>query len=169
MVESDRRAWSASSRPPHRRMRWAVGIAYAVALCALLFWPFHVDGERGFIRLGWLRDLLSTIGTSGSLAYEALEFLGNVALIVPLGFIWSAWGRESWSAGARLGSAALLGATVSSLAELVQFVAIPGRTPDARDILAGAIGCTLGAVLAQVARRPTPTAVALDERRPNAG
>ncbi len=95
-----------------------------------------VRGDLGlsFVRQGWV------------------EFAGNVAMFLPLGFLLTLLLRAPW-----WGVALAVGA--SAAAELVQ-VLLPARTATPRDVLANALGALAGAgiawlvVIRRAPRRP---------------
>lgn len=91
------------------------------------------------------------------LSTQRVEFLANVVLFVPLGVLLP-------SALPRVPLTLLLAVPVlgSLGVEVAQLLVVPGRTPDAVDVLAnstgGALGLLLGADLLRLwhARRPSP-------------
>lgn len=133
----------------------AFTLLYAVGLSVVLFWPWHVDGERGFVRADVALDLLARLGVPASVRYPAVESLANAALFIPFGALCAAWLR--W----RLVPALVIGTVLSGLtslaAELVQARFLPERTLDLRDVVANVAGAALGALAAALlARRLDP-------------
>ena len=132
-----------------RSTPWVGGILaiYGLGAAAILLTPVsfasvvHAIGRAvravpglGFFGSGWI------------------EFVANIALFVPLGFLLSLVVRRPWVG-------ALLGLLLSVSVELVQLV-IPDRQATIRDVLSNAIGAAIGALLAW--------AIVLRRRRGNA-
>ncbi len=114
---------------------------YGVALLAIGLWPTHVDRNVDVLDsppARWLQDR----GISPDGAYALIEMSANVALFLPLGVLaMMLFPRLTWT---RTVLTALL---VSGLIELLQALARPGRTANATDVLANALGAAMGAAL----------------------
>lgn len=81
-----------------------------------------------------------------SMTAALLHFLTNMALFLPLGYVTPPGIREGES---YLSDAFLVGCTLSTAVELVQYMASAGQC-DIDDILANTLGCLLGIVLYRV-------------------
>lgn len=76
-----------------------------------------------------------------------VEFLGNILLFVPLGiFVALLISRRYWWALLFVGTA------FSGGIELGQYLFLPGRVPDVRDLISNSTGFILGAIAAVVFR-----------------
>lgn len=140
-----------------RRRAWLVAftLLYAVGLSVVLFWPWHIDGERGFVRTDVALDLLARLGVPASIRYPAVESAANAALFVPFGALCAAW--LGWRPVRAVVTATALSGLTSLAAELVQARLLPERTLDLRDVVANVAGAALGAVVAALlARRLEP-------------
>lgn len=114
-----------------RRLAVAALVAYLVALALIAFWPHHVDRDAG--------DLLRAITRLLPWAtHERLEFLSNIALFVPMGFLLTALLLHRVIAVVAIG----LGMTV--VIELAQAAFLPGRTASPWDVVANTLGTLLG-------------------------
>lgn len=118
-----------------RTRRWAIVglIFYGVAAAAILLAPVSYGG---IIHLIW--EALS--GFTG-LAFGSgwIEFAANIALFIPLSFLFTLLFRNPWF-GVTLG-------TVVSVGVEIAHVIIPHRQPTLRDIVSNAIGAGIGAFL----------------------
>ncbi|GAA2043882.1 hypothetical protein GCM10009819_33320 [Agromyces tropicus] len=131
-----------------------VGIGYGIGLGVVLFWPVHVDGEGGLIRVDGAIDLLGRLGMPASVRYPLVQSSLNAVLFLPFGALWAGWFRRQ-----RLHlvvSATILAAMVSLAAEIIQYRYLPERTFDPRDVVANAVGAGLGALLVVLAARAAP-------------
>jgi glycopeptide antibiotics resistance protein len=118
---------------------------YVAVLAIVLSWPVHVDGRGGLFRFDPLLQLLARFGIPAWASYPFLEFTANAVLFVPLGVLWALI-VDRWRAVLRIVTAALLGATISVIAELAQGFLMAERTMDARDVVANGIGAAVGAI-----------------------
>jgi VanZ family protein len=143
--------------PTRRALAWrrvilaVVGVAYGIGLWTVLFWPVHVDGEGGLIRVDGIIDVLAGMGVSAGVRYPLVQSGLNAILFLPFGALWAAWFRRQ-----RLHlviSATLLASAASLAAELAQARFLPERTFDVRDILANGIGAGIGALIVVLAAR----------------
>lgn len=140
--------------------RWVYGALalYLVAIGLVLLLPVSYGGAVNAIGVA-LSDLFG-IGGFGT---GWIEFLGNVAMFVPLGVLLTLLMRRHW-----LG--VVIALLLSAAAELAQ-VFIPSREPSLRDVLANVLGAGVGAVLAwwvvtwrgRTASRPTPSPDAIGD------
>ncbi|BDZ53905.1 hypothetical protein DSM26151_07650 [Agromyces marinus] len=144
-----------------------VGVVYAVALGFVLFWPVHVDGEGGLIRVDGLIEALARFGMPAHIRYPVVQSGLNAVLFLPFGALWAAW-----FARPRIHlvlSAGLLAAAVSLSAELAQSAYLPGRTYDLRDVLANSVGAAIGALAVVLgAQSVRPATAARDAAAPGA-
>lgn len=130
-----------SSIRPSTRIPSALLIAYILILAPIAFWPSPVDSNAG--------PLLDAITRAAPwLTYERIEFIANVALFVPLGWLLTLILPRS----KYLVVPIALGATV--LMEGLQAVLLPGRTPSVLDIVANTAGAFIGLLLAVAFRPP---------------
>lgn len=126
------------------RLRWliAAGMAYALVVAAVAFWPTPVDRPvDGALAttLGWLHRH----GLAPEFGYTQLEFLANVAFFVPLGLIAGLWlGPRRWWLAVACGAAA------SAVIETVQLLFLAERVASWSDIAANTIGAAAGVVAA---------------------
>lgn len=122
-----------------RRRRWVLiclaAYATTVALVVLLPVSYAAIGRAA-------REWLGTTLGVGGFGAGWIEFIANVLMFLPLGFLLALLFRHPWYGVA-------LALALSVAAELAQFV-IPSRQPSLRDVLANAAGAALGAALAWV-------------------
>jgi VanZ family protein len=130
-------------RPLHPAVRRAVAVALAawtVVLAVTLLAPSSAGPS-------WLVDTLSGIldrlGLPDALvAAERVEFGLNVAAFVPLSLLGTLlWQRPTWRDWTAIGFVA------SFLVEVVQAVALDGRSATHSDVVANTLGTLLGALL----------------------
>ncbi len=149
------------------RRLWAiVGLAaYGAAVALIVLLPVSYSGIVNGIG-DWVRDGLGVT----SFGSGWIEFVANILMFVPLGFLLTLLFRHPWYGIA-------LALTLSAAVELVQIV-IPSRQPSLRDVLANVLGAAVGAAVAwMVVRRQrrlertaqtraeqSPTSVAHDRR-----
>jgi glycopeptide antibiotics resistance protein len=108
---------------------------YALAVAAVVFTPVSYSRVVNGVA-SWMRtDLGLTPFGSGW-----IEFAGNIALFLPLGFLLTLLFRHAWYG-------ALLALVVSIGVEVVQMV-IPDRQASVRDVISNSIGAAIGAFLA---------------------
>ena len=114
---------------------------YGLALALIAAWPTHVDQNYNVLTVPpgtWLIDLR----VRPDLAYRLIEGSANVVLFLPFGvLLMLAFVRLTWL------RAAAVALAVSAGIELMQGVALPGRTANAGDIAANTLGATLGALM----------------------
>lgn len=145
-----RRSWSALHNSPmlhrHPFLSLVTG-AYLVFLGWLTLSPqSSISGQTDyFVRV---LDVLHRHGYAGSIDYDRLEFLANVALFVPVGmFLLLLFGAGGWWV------AALVSFAMTCGIEYAQHY-IPGRVPDHRDLIANGAGALIGIAVALVLTLP---------------
>lgn len=131
------------ARPLPPATRTMVGVALAAWLVVLTFTLLAPSDEGGSWLVATVARAADGIGVPPSLAAPArVEVLLNVAAFVPVSLLGSLlWSRPTWrdwTAG---------GFVVSFLVELVQAVALDGRTATHSDVVANTAGALAGAVL----------------------
>jgi len=134
-----------SSRPPRdRRLIAFAAILLAAAIgviAAIVFSPLppDLDGQRRLA--AWLAAAHRT-WMPRWVTFGAVEFASNVAMFVPLGFLGViVFARARW--------VVIAGCTAFSVAvELVQWLLLPARQADWRDVLANSLGAAFGMALA---------------------
>lgn len=113
---------------------WALA-AYAALVGVILLAPGSPSDAVDTIT-AWLRD-----GLGLSLLRQGwVEFAGNIALFLPLGFLLSVVWRRPWVG-------VVVAVVVSIAAEVVQ-LALPARTASLRDVVANVAGAVIGATVA---------------------
>jgi VanZ family protein len=127
---------------PRVRALLVVGLAvYVLVLAVIAFWPTHVDRDAG--------PLLAAIEQLFPWAtHRRLEFSANIALFVPFGLLLTPLLR-SWLL------TLILGVGASMAIEVVQDLALPGRTASALDVAANSLGTAVGVLLALLIVRAT--------------
>ena len=133
----------------------AAAVLYAAALSIVLFWPVHVDGEGGLISFDRLLDWLGRLGMSPEVRYPLVESVANGVLFLPFGVL-VAVAAERWRPAARVRTAGLLALGFSIAAETVQWLLVPDRTVDARDVVANTAGAVVGALATVLVLRARP-------------
>ncbi|MEZ2372314.1 VanZ family protein [Arthrobacter sp. RCC_34] len=117
---------------------------YIVALLLVVLLP--ADDARhvtGFVSV--IADFLSTVGIPRQPAEVTVEFLSNIVLFGPWGFLLRLLTRPalpSWAV-------ALSGAVLSTGIELLQLI-IPGRVTALSDVIANTLGTLAGVLLLKV-------------------
>lgn len=123
-------------------------IAYLVFVAFTVWLPAAISGKV----VGLVIVLARWTALQGITSYEAalvtVEFLANVAFLVPVGLMLSlAWPRL------RLWQVVSIGLGMSAAIESVQAL-IPSRAPSFSDVLANTLGVLAGAALVSALRRP---------------
>lgn len=121
------------SNPPRRRRLVGICLAVYVATVALVVLSPISYSTIVHAITHWL-DATLHVGGFGS---GWVEFLANVVMFLPLGFLLALLFRRPWHG-------VMLALGLSIVVELAQIV-IPSRQPSLRDILANALGAALGA------------------------
>jgi len=121
-------------------------LGMSVAVLLILFWPTRpAGGEQDGLAL-WLTQQHAR-GQLRWLTFGLIEFASNVVMFVPLGAL-AALSRPR--GGDRVALAACFG--LSASAELVQWLVLPNRTGDLRDVLANTVGAAIGIALVALVR-----------------
>ncbi|MGR0321208.1 VanZ family protein [Agromyces sp. ZXT2-3] len=168
-AERSRRA-GVSDGPSGRALAWrrlvlmVLGIAYGIGLWTVLFWPVHVDGEGGLIRVDGIIDVLAGMGMPAGIRYSLVQSGLNAVLFLPFGALWAAWFRRPRFH--LVISATLLASGVSLAAEFAQRAFLPDRTFDLRDVVANGVGAGIGALVVVLAVRPARVAAGVPDRIP---
>lgn len=122
--------------------RWLLA-AILVAVLVIVLWPSRPAGAAQSSMELWFADLHAR-GLPDWIGFGLLEFAANVLMFVPLGVL-GVLARPPFGVGAVVSCCGLLSIAV----ELGQWLLIPGRTGDYRDVIANIIGAALGALLVQ--------------------
>jgi glycopeptide antibiotics resistance protein len=127
-----------------RRIAAAALAVFLVAVAVLVLWPQHPQ-VQGVFRV--LDRMLAPFVRDGLparvLGNGALEFAGNIAMFVPLGFLGTlALPRRLWWI------APLACLALSCGIETTQLLFLPGRTFSVRDIVGNTTGGLLGTAVA---------------------
>lgn len=123
----------------NRLIIWLAGAGYLVALALIAAWPSPVDAPVNAQLMAFF-DALHRRGVPQIIGYNLLEFGANVVLFIPCGLLLAHLLR-SWV------PAVLLGAGLAVAIEAGQWLVLPGRHADARDIIANSAGALFGALL----------------------
>jgi VanZ family protein len=128
-------------------------LAFALAIyLAFVGWvtlnPAPPDPARNELLLRLLEVL--------PISYDALEFIANVGMFIPIGALVAALSRHWWIA-------LVVGIALTCGIEFVQLF-LPARFPDVRDILANSLGALLGAVVVAAMQSWRRTGALLNER-----
>lgn len=134
--------WADYDRTMTRRLRLVLLAAsvYGVALLLIAAWPTHVDENLDVLNTApatWLIDH----GLPPNRTYELIETSANVLLFVPFGVLLMLGSlRMTWL------RVAAVGLVVSAGIEILQAVALPGRTANVDDVVANTLGAAIGAL-----------------------
>lgn len=130
-----------------RRITTILLIAYAVFVCVITLSP-RMPGSSTVSNL--VRRVLAELHERGIALwadYLTIEFVGNILMFVPLGILTAlALDRRHWW------TLLFLGTLFSAFIEVFQYVLLPGRYSEWRDILSNSLGFLLGAGLAVLLR-----------------
>lgn len=141
-------------RPPSRRAR-LLAAALLAALLLLVGWivlqPGPPAGHQQAGLVGWLREAHQH-GLPGWITFGLIEWLSNVVMFAPLGFL------GALALRGRRWRVPLVGLLLSGAIETTQTLLLPGRDGSALDVLANTVGALLGTGLAvavlRIGRRP---------------
>ncbi len=129
--------------------RWLlVGILAAVLVIVL--WPSRPDAAGQSSLEHWFADLHAR-GLPGWIGFGLVEFSANVVMFVPLGVL-GVLARPPFRAVVVVACCAALSVAVG----LWQWLLIPGRTGDYRDVMANIGGAALGVLLTARLRAHRP-------------
>jgi glycopeptide antibiotics resistance protein len=122
---------------PILRRRWPLWVllAYAIVVGVVVLSPVSFAGIVHALG-DWLSDDLGLTGFGTGW----IEFIANIVMFVPLGFLLTLVFRHPWWG-------VLLALVLSAAVEVVQIV-IPSRQASLRDVLANVLGAAVGALLA---------------------
>jgi len=130
---------SRSRRPSQIAARIGFGV-YLVLLLLVVFWPHPSDWNTASLVQRIIAFLNGRAGLE-SFRFGHLEWLANVALFVPFGFLLTFITRRWWVAP-------LGGILFSAAIELIQRQFLPERFASAADVAANGIGAIVGAFVA---------------------
>lgn len=143
-------------RPAVRAVLWVLTGIYLALVAALVFTPASDDPHSGQLFLELIEDAHAAGWLPTWLGYDQVEWLANVIMFGPGGFLLTLIFLPARWWPVPLGG---LGATL--LIEILQ-LAIPGRVTSALDVLANSLGCVIGWVFAliwvKLTVKPTKTA-----------
>lgn len=129
-------AAGADGRQGARRRRWVVIAAVVYVVCAAVILVLPIG--YGAIVEGIAR-MLAAVGIGG-FGSGWVEFVANIAMFVPLGFLATLLTRHHWWG-------VVIAVALSVGVEVAQIV-IPSRQPSLRDVLANGLGAAVGGALA---------------------
>lgn len=125
----------------------AATLAYLCLVAWVTLGPQPLDAQGTSLLMRFI-DEFSQHRVTAWLTYSRVEFLANVAMFVPIGvFLLLLTGRSWWFVGI------LFGLVLTCSIEFAQMF-LPGRVPDARDLIANTAGAVIGVVLALVVTTP---------------
>lgn len=130
---------------PHHRIVAVAALSYLAVVALVVFWPAPVDRPTSG-QLQQIFDWLHHHGMPIFIGYKSVEFMANIAMFVPMGYIASIWFKK-----VRLGI--VIGALASCVVEVCQAVFLPERFATGLDVLANTIGATVGGALYCVVHR----------------
>lgn len=119
---------------------------YGVVVALVVFWPTPVDRDYqdAIIRL---LSVLHRHGVPEWFGYRALEFSGNVAIFVPLGFlVFFVLPRRRWWL------ALLIVPALSVTIECTQALLLAQRFATVSDVVSNSLGAVIGVLLALLLR-----------------
>ncbi len=148
VAEAPRPVAGRRSRASKLRVRlttWLLAF-YALAVATVVFTPSPVDRP---LRADLDRIIaeLHERGVPAFIGYGDIEFLSNVVMFVPIGFLLALLlpGR-AWPV------AVVAGPLLSALIEVTQLLVLPARYATLQDVLANGVGSLCGAILAVLLR-----------------
>lgn len=99
--------------------------------------------------LWWIYRDIERWGPTSWVTFLGVEFIANILMFVPVGvFFVLLLGRSRWWA------AIIFGVIGSCWIELAQYLWLPERTADARDVLSNGIGIVIGVLVAELVTWP---------------
>lgn len=130
----------------------------AVVVAIIVFMPGPPD-EAAQLRLARWLDQLHGQGLPAWISFALVEFLSNVVMFLPLGFLgYLAVPRRTWVVMPTL---MLLSAAI----EITQTLALPRRDGTVQDVVANTLGAVLGWLLAHLLLRHRATSPAPEPLR----
>lgn len=108
-------------------------------ICTVLLWPTRVDADVSPHLERVIRALQNR--GFGLVTYARIEFVANVVMFVPLGFLLAFASRNP-------AFSLMFGVALSACGELAQSRFLPDRVASLRDVLANSTGTALGVSLA---------------------
>jgi glycopeptide antibiotics resistance protein len=136
---------------PHAAL--IVTLGYLAFIGWLTLGPQPTDTETKSLAMVVV-DAVNSFGPIHNFTFADLEFISNIAIFVPIGFLFVAlFGRRRWWL------AILAGAVLTLVIEGTQTF-LPARVPDVRDLIANTTGAILGALLALLVTSGRPRASA---------
>lgn len=127
--------------------RWLLVVILAVVLLTVL-WPSRPVGDEQTSLEGWFAEA-HTRGLPAWIGFGLVEFAANVLMFVPLGAL-GVLARPPFRPAVLVACCAVLSVAV----ELAQWLLIPARTSDYRDVAANTRGAIVGVVIATRWGRP---------------
>lgn len=131
--------------PRRSRLLRATTALYLAVVALITLTPQPRPTDNGLLRS--IAEVLARWPATAWIDIDAVEFVANIALFVPLGVLGILlFGRQRWWL------VLLAGVVLTGGIEAAQF-GIPNRVPDVRDLLANTLGTALGVTLAFLPRR----------------
>lgn len=127
-------------RPGHRILLSLLAI-YLLALAFIVLWPTPVDQSSGhYLKsvLEWLHDR----GIPSWFNYAVVEWLSNVVMFLPFGFLVAQYFKNR-----RIAKTFIAGFALSTAIESVQLLFFEQRTASILDIAANTLGALLGSAI----------------------
>ena len=137
-------------RPPKSNLRLGVAlvllVAYSIVVVFAVFWPTPIDRDyqASIVRV---LEVLHRHGLPDWFGYKKLEFVANIGMFVPLGFLLAlVLPARAWWASILILPAA------SATIELLQGAILSERFASPWDVSANTIGALAGAMIAVILR-----------------
>jgi len=122
----------------------AAAVLYVAVVLFIVFWP---GADMATSSVSRIHVWVQALGAPAALTPSRVEFVCNVLLFVPLSLLGSllkpSWTWSSW---------VVVGYVATFTIELVQAVALPGRSATMQDVVANTGGALLGAIIAWAIR-----------------
>lgn len=135
------RGLTSTSGPRHTIVAILAAV-YGIFLAFVVFWPSPIDRPVASLLTRVIAELHER-GVPEFVDYGFIEFSANVALFVPVGFIFGLIVPLRW-----FPVALLLGPLLSGGIEVAQHFLLDGRYSTIADVIANSIGATLGVFIA---------------------